>query len=237
MLDLATTASIAPLDVRVTPVVQNGTHLRGRWDVTSDGAGAWEGRDIKMTESWQRGKSKTVRLRGKASGGPQRVHLIEVNYLQRRTGEGVLTEAPSSDPDALRLLCRSQGAEPGETTTTYPTVIMQVVDQPARNRVVIRGPGVPFDGPECRPADRDLPVRVVGVLPSNARKPWIPLGATSSWERVIPRAEFAAGGTFRFRGAYSVAGALQQFSNSDVFGSGIMTGKVVVDLHVRRVRR
>lgn len=114
---------------------------------------------------------------------------------------------------------------------------MQIVDQPARNRVVVRGPGIAFFGPQCRPPGKELPVRGVGVHPPNAARPWIPRGNQTPWEFTVPRAEFAAGGTFRFRGSYSFAFPIEEFTNSDVFGTALTTGKVAVDLKVRRTRR
>jgi hypothetical protein len=230
---------IAPLDVQVTAQALRETVLHGSWHASSSDGGAWDGNNITMVESWLRGASPKVRVRGRASGGPTRVHLVDVGYLKRRMGEGVLTEA---QPDGwttppVELHCRAQGAELGEPLVTGGVATMQVIDQPARNRVVVRGPGIEFLGPECRPAGRELPVRGVGVLPPDVRRPWRPQGALTSWEFTVPRAEFAAGGTFRFRGRYSLATTIQAFSSSDVFGSGIMHGKVAVDLKVRRIGR
>ena len=232
---------IAPLDVRVTAEAKPSTVLRGAWNAyPTDDGGAWRGDNIKMVEFWQRGVSKPVRVRGRASGGPQRIHYVEVNYLTVRTGEGVLTEVrPSNWPGTpLELHCRAQGAdEPGDSVIRTGTTMMQIVDQPARRRVIVRGPGITFLGPLCTRPGHELPYRGVGVHPPRADRPWIPRGAQTSWELRIPRAEFAAGGKFRFRGSYSLVALIQDFSSSDVFGTALTHGKVAIDLNVRRLGR
>jgi hypothetical protein len=233
---------IAPLDVRVTAEAKPSSVLQGAWNVypTVDG-GSWRGENIKLVEIWQRAASKRVRVRGRASGGPRRIHYVEVNYLTIRTGEGVLTEVrpPGESGPPLELHCRAQGADgPGDSVIRTGTTMMQIVDQPARNRVIVRGPGITFLGPYCQRPGHELPYRGVGIHPPRADRPWIPRGARSSWELRIPRAEFAAGGTFRFRGSYSLAANIQDFSStSDVFGTALTHGKVAVDLNVRRVGR
>lgn len=229
---------IAPLDVRVHADVRPGTVLRGSWNASDAGAGAWIGGDLRLVETWSRASPRPLRIRGRRSGGPQRVHLVELRHLRERVGEGTLTEAhvaPGETP--RRLLCQARGAAgPGEPITTDSTAYVQVVDQPRRNRVLLRGPGIAFTGPECSAGPR-LPARTVGVHPPVASKPWIPRGALTRWEIAVPRAEFAAGGTFRFRGRYRLAANIQDFSTGDVFGTALTSGTVAVDVHVRRVGR
>lgn len=231
---------IAPLDVRVVAEVRPGSVLTGSWNAysTEDG-GRWLGANLKLQETWQRAAAKPLRIRGKASGGPSRVHYVKVPYLKRRVGEGVLTEErPAGDTaEPVVLQCAASGsAGPGDSITTDEESAMQIIDQPSRNRVVVRGPGIAFFGPQCRPPGQELPVRGVGIHPPDAKRPWIPRGAQTPWEFTVPRAEFAAGGTFRFRGSYSFAFPIEQFTNSDVFGTALTTGKVAVDLKVRRTR-
>lgn len=232
---------IAPLDVRVVAEVRPGSVLNGSWNAYStDEGGRWIGANLKLRETWTRGAARPLRVRGKASGGPTRVHYVKVPYLKRRVGEGVLTEErPAGDTSPpVVLQCSAEGSDgPGKGITTNEESAMQIVDQPARNRVVVRGPGVAFFGPQCRPPGKELPVRGVGVHPPDAARPWIPRGAQTRWEFTVPRAEFAAGGTFRFRGSYSFAFPIEDFTNSDVFGTALTTGKVAVDLKVRRSRR
>lgn len=239
---------IAPLNVRVTGEVRPGTELLGRWQVSSDQGGMWDGPNISMTEQWRRGARFPIRVRGAASGGRTKVHRLEVAYLAFRTGTGVLTEAsPTPVPNPVQLICHAQGGtEQGQTVGTSGRVTLQLVDEPARNRVVIRGPGIPFLGPECTlgqvdPSEGqdvvDRPWRRVGLLPADEQRPPRPMGARGSWSVTVPRAEFAAGGTFRFRGTYAVALPLQPYSGNDVFGTGIMSGTVLIDVKVRRVGR
>lgn len=230
---------IAPLDVRVVAEVRPGSVLNGSWNAYStEEGGSWIGANLKLQETWQRGAPRPVRIRGKAEGGPSRVHYVKVRYLKRRVGEGMLTEErPDGDTaPPIVLQCSAPGSDgPGQPITTDEEAAMQVVDQPGRNRVVVRGPGIAFFGPQCRPPGRELPVRGVGVHPPDAKRPWIPRGAQTPWEFTVPRAEFAAGGTFRFRGSYSFAFPIEQFSTGDVFGTALTTGKVAVDLKVRRI--
>lgn len=236
---------IAPLDVRVDGSVRPGTQLLGRWQVSSDQGGMWDGPNISMVEQWRRGAAFPVRVRGRRSGGRTRTHRLEVAYLSYRTGTGVLTEAsPTPVPNPVQLICHAQGGtEQGQTVGTSGRVVLQLIDEPARNRVVIRGPGIPFLGPECTlgqpdPAEGqdvvDRPWRRVGLLPGDAQQAWRPMGARGPWSVSVPRARFAAGGTFRFRGTYAVALPLQPYSGNDVFGTGIMSGTVVIDVRVRR---
>lgn len=240
---------ISPLDVVVTGEASASTVLRGSWDVSSEQGGMWDGQNVAMTETWARGAELPVRVRGRASGGPSRAHPLEVAYLAYRTGTGVLTEAsPTPVPNPVQLICHAQGGtEQGQRVGSSNRVTLQVIDQPARGRVIIRGPGIPFIGPECTlgqldPAEgQDVaarPWRRVGLLPHDERAAWRPMGARGPWQLTVPRAEFAAGGTFRFRGTYAVASPLQfGDGTSDVSGSGLMTGTVAVDVHVRRRSR
>ena len=232
---------IAPLDVRVTAHVRSGSVLQGAWNAYSTPEGGrWIGANLKLVETWQPATPTVTRVRGRASGGPTRQHLVEVNYLTRRTGEGVLTEerAAGDTTPPLELHCAASGADgPGHSITTEGRASMQVIDQPGRRRVVVRGPGIAFFGPQCRPPGQELPVRGVGIHPPVTAKPWIPRGAQGPWEFSIPRAEFAAGGTFRFRGAYSFAFNIEDFTTLDVAGTALTSGKVVIDLRVRRVGR
>ena len=234
-------ALIAPLDVRVTAHVRSGSVLKGAWNAYSTPEGGrWIGENLKLVETWQPATPTVTRVRGRASGGPSRQHFVEVNYLARRTGEGVLTEErPAADTTPpLELHCAASDADgPGHSITTEGRASMQVIDQPRRRRVVVRGPGIAFFGPECRPPGKELPVRGVGVHPPVVAKPWIPRGAQGPWEFSIPRAEFAAGGTFRFQGAYSFAFNIEDFTTMDVAGTALTSGKVVIDLRVRRVGR
>lgn len=234
-------ALIAPLDVRVTAHVRPGSGLQGAWNAysTPEG-GSWIGENLKLVETWQRATATVTRMRGRAKGGPSRRHLVEVNYLARRTGEGILTEeqGPGETSPPLELHCSASGSEgPGHSITTEGTTMMQVIDQPRRKRVVVRGPGIAFLGPECRPPGKELPVRGVGIHPPVVAKPWIPQGAKGPWEFSIPRAEFAAGGTFRFRDSYSLGYRIEEFTNLDVAGTALTSGKVAIDLRVRRVGR
>lgn len=239
---------IAPLDVRVWGEVRPGTELLGRWQVSSDQGGMWDGPNISMLEQWRRGARFPIRVRGAASGGRTRVHRLDVAYLSFRTGTGILTEAsPTPVPNPVQLICHAQGGtEQGQTVGTSGRVSLQLIDEPARNRVTIRGPGIPFLGPECTlgqpdPSEgqdvTDRPWRRVGLLPPDGARAWRPMGARGPWTITVPRAEFAAGGTFRFRGTYAVALPLQPYSGNDVFGTGIMSGTVVIDLRVRRSSR
>ena len=232
---------IAPLDVRVTAQVRPGTVLQGSWNAYSTPEGGrWIGENVKLNETWSRATAKATRVRGRRRGGPSRRHFVEVNYLSRRAGEGVLAEerAAGDTSPPLELRCSASGSEgPGHSITVEGVTSMQVVDQPARNRVVVRGPGIPFVGPQCRPPGREVPVRGVGIHPPVVAKPWIPQGAEGPWELTIPRAEFAAGGTFRFRDSYSLAFNIEDFTSSDVYGTALTHGKVAIDLRVRRVGR
>ena len=230
---------IAPLDVRVVAEVRPGSVLNGSWHAYStEEGGRWIGANLKLQETWKRGAARPLRVRGKAGGGPSHVHYAKVSYLKRRVGEGVLTEErPDGDTaPPVVLQCSASGSDgPGQPITTSAEAAMQIVDQPARNRVVVRGPGIAFFGPQCRPPGQELPVRGVGVHPPDGKRPWIPRGAQTPWEFTVPRAEFAAGGTFRFRGSYSFAFPIEQFTTGDVFGTALTTGKVAIDLKVRRI--
>jgi hypothetical protein len=234
-------ALIAPLDVRVTAHVRPGSVLQGAWNAYSTPEGGrWIGENLKLVETWQRATPTATRVRGRASGGPSRRHFVDVNYLARRTGEGVLAEeqAAGATTPPLELHCAASGSEgPGHSITTEGRTSMQVIDQPRRGRVVVRGPGIAFLGPQCRPSGRELPVRGVGIHPPVFTKPWIPQGAQGPWEFSIPRAEFAAGGTFRFRDSYSLAFRIEDFTTMDVAGTALTSGKVAIDLRVRRVGR
>lgn len=239
---------IAPLDVRVTGEARPTTMLKGSWNVSSQDGGMWDGQNVTMTETWARGAKLPVRIRGRAAGGASRTTTVEVAYLAFRTGTGILTEAsPAPVPNPVQLICHAQGGtEQGQRVGTSGRVALQVIDQPARHRVIIRGPGVPFLGPECTLGQPDpdggqdvaaRPWRRVGLLPHDERAAWRPMGARGPWQMTVPRAEFAAGGTFRFRGTYAVAAPLQfGDGTSDVAGSGLMTGTVAIDLDVRRMR-
>lgn len=233
---------IAPLDVRVEAHVRPQTVLRGAWNVfVTPERGAWRGGNLALTETWQPGATTSLRVRGPASGGPTRVHYARVRYLKARTGEGVLTEArmdgDTSEPAVLQ--CRAHGADaPGDTIITPGETNMQVVDEPRRRRVIIRGPGIPFLGPECRPAGQErLPVRGVGMHPVDERRPWVPEGASGGWKLAVPRAEFAAGGTFRFRGRYAYGTNIERLTSLDLAGTQVTSGTVAIDLRVRRSRR
>lgn len=240
---------IAPLDVRVTGEARPTTVLKGSWNVSSQEGGMWDGPNVTMTETWARGAKLPVRVRGRAAGGPSRTHTVEVAYLSYRTGAGVLTEAsPTPVPNPVQLICHAQGGtEQGQRVGTSNRVTLQIIDQPARDTVVIRGPGVPFLGPECTlgqpdPAEEQdvaaRPGRRVGLLPHDEQAAWRPMGARGPWALTVSRARFAAGGTFRFRGTYAVAAPLQfGDGTSDVSGSGLMTGTVAIDIHVRRMSR
>jgi hypothetical protein len=136
------------------------------------------------------------------------------------------------------LQCKAHRADaPGDTIITAEETSMQVVDEPRRERVIIRGPGIAFLGPECRPAGQELPVRGVGMHPPERRRPWVPAGATGAWELAVPRAEFAAGGTFRFRGRYSYGTNIERLTSLDLAGTQITSGTVAIDLRVRRIGR
>lgn len=246
---LAARPLIAPLDVRVTGEARPTTVLKGSWNVSSQEGGVWDGQNVTMTETWARGAKLPVRVRGRAAGGPSRTHTVEVAYLSYRTGAGVLTEAsPTPVPNPVQLICHAQGGtEQGQRVGTSNRVTLQIIDQPARDTVVIRGPGVPFLGPECTlgqpdPAEEQdvaaRPWRRVGLLPHDEQAAWRPMGARGPWALTVSRARFAAGGTFRFRGTYAVAAPLQfGDGTSDVSGSGLMTGTVAIDIHVRRMSR
>jgi uncharacterized protein YndB with AHSA1/START domain len=230
---------IAPLDVRVEAHVRPQTALKGTWNVlvTPEQRGAWRGHNLALTETWQAGPRTPLRVRGRASGGPTRVHYVRVRYLKARTGEGVLTEVrmdgDNSEPTVLQ--CKAHGAgAPGDTIVTVEETSMQVVDEPRRGRVIIRGPGIAFLGPECRPPGRELPVRGVGMHPPDERRTWVPEGAMGRWEFAVPRAEFAAGGTFRFRDSYAYGVNIEWLTSSDLAGTQITSGTVAIDLRVRR---
>jgi hypothetical protein len=228
-------SAAAPLDVRVGAEVRPGTELSGWFKASADEGGSWDGADITVAETWERGAGRPVRIRGAATGNRERVHYVDVVYRKRRSGAGTLTEATADDPATrLELQCAAQGAAgPGAVVVTDAVTTMQIVDQPGRNRVVVRGPGIPFLGPECRPPGLELPMRRVGILPPSESRPWTPMGARTPWEIKIPRARFAAGGTFRFRGRFLLEAPIQRYSGSDVYGTGIMEGNVAVDLTVR----
>lgn len=233
---------IAPLDVRVEAHVRPQTALRGAWNVfVTPERGAWRGQNLALTETWQRGGRAPLRVRGRASGGPTRVHHVRVRYLKARTGEGVLTEArmDGDNSEPVELQCRAHGADaPGDTIVTAGETSMQVVDEPRRRRVIVRGPGMPFLGPECRPpGEAQLPVRGVGMHPADERRPWVPEGANGRWELAVPRAEFAAGGTFRFRGSYSYGTNIERLTSLDLAGTQVTSGTVAIDLRVRRIGR
>ena len=234
--EAAASRLIAPLDVRVSAHVQPGSELRGAWIVE----GVWVGENVKLVETWLPSVPTKVRIRGPRSGGPVRTHFVDVNYLMRRRGEGVITEKASLNQETppLELHCGARGAEgPGSSITTGAVVTMQVVDQPRRGRVVVRGPGVPFVGAYCVRPGAEVPYRGLGIHPPELDRPWIPQGALTPWEVTIPRAEFAAGGTFRFRGRYSMANRIETTTNSDVRGTAMTSGTVAVDLRVRRIGR
>lgn len=232
---------IAPLDVRVEAHVRPQTVLRGIWNVyvTPEG-GAWRGQNLKLTETWQQSSRKRIRVRGQASGGPNRTHYVPVTYLKAREGEGVLTEAlrDGDNSEPVVLHCKASGAtDPGSTIVTQEETSMQVVDQPRRGRVIIRGPGIAFLGPECRPPGQELPVRGVGMHPPEERRLWVPKGANGRWELAVPRAEFAAGGTFRFRDSFAFGTNIGRLTSLDLDGTQLTTGTVAIDLRVRRLRR
>lgn len=233
---------IAPLDVRVEAKVRPQTVLTGSWNafVTQENEGAWRGSNLALTETWQAGASAPVRIRGRASGGPRKRHFVPVRYLKARTGEGELTEARADgdNSEPVVLQCKAHGADrPGDTVITAEETSMQVVDDPRRRRVIIRGPGIAFLGPECRPAGHELPVRGIGMHPVDLERPWVPEGALTPWETTVPRAEFAAGGTFRFRGRYSYGENVEWQTSQDLAGTAITSGTVAVDLKVRRAGR
>jgi hypothetical protein len=233
---------IAPLDVRVEAKVRPETVLTGTWNVfvTPDNRGAWRGSNLSLTETWQPGTRHSVRIRGRASGGPRRRHIVRVGYLKARTGEGVLTEvrADGDNSEPIVLQCKAHGAgAPGDTVVSAEETAMQVIDDPRRRRVIIRGPGVAFLGPECRPPGHELPVRGIGMHPVDPERLWAPEGTITPWEMTVPRAEFAAGGTFRFRGRYSYGENIHWQTSLDLAGTAITSGTVAVDLNVRRVGR
>jgi hypothetical protein len=232
---------IAPLDVRVEARVRPQTVLTGVWKafVTPD-RGGWRGENLRLTETWQPGARASIRVRGRASGGRTRVHYVPVKYLKARTGEGVLTEArmDGDNSEPVVLHCKAHGADaPGDTIVTADQTSMQVVDEPHRARVIIRGPAVAFLGPECRPPGQELPVRGVGMHPPETRRTWVPAGARGRWELAVPRAEFAAGGTFRFRDRFGFGTSVDFLTSTDVAGSQLTSGTVAIDLRVRRIGR
>jgi hypothetical protein len=230
---------IAPLDVRVEARVVPTTVLSGTWNVfaTPDGQGEWRGANVRLTESWQPGGRVPLRIRGRASGGPRRTHYVQMKYLKARTGEGVLTEITDRG-EPIVLQCAAQGAGgPRDTIVEAEQTAMQVVDDPRRNRVTVQGPGIAFLGPECRPAGDDRPVIGFGMHPPDPEANFAPEGALTPWRFTVPRAEFAAGGTFRFRGRYSYGENIENLTSNDVAGTQVTSGRVAVDLVVRRVGR
>lgn len=227
---------IAPLDVTAVAEVRPDTVLQGSWILDGPDTG-WVGENLKVVESWKPGVTRPLRIRGRAEGGPTRTHYVKTGYLRQRTAQGVLAEKlPEGDgTQPLELRCAPSGfSEPGETFTDGAQVALRVVDEPAKDRVTIYGPPITFLGPTCRRAGHELPVRTVGLHPPNRRQPWVPAGALTPWQVTVPRAEFAAGGTFRFRGRYSYAHRIEQYTSLDLAGTGMTHGRVAVDLRVRR---
>jgi hypothetical protein len=53
----------------------------------------------------------------------------------------------------------------------------------------------------------------------------------------VPRAEFAAGGTFRFRDRFGFGTSVEFLTSTDVAGSQLTSGTVAIDLRVRRIGR
>jgi hypothetical protein len=168
--------------VRVEARVKPTTTLSGSWNVfvTPEERGAWRGANVKVTETWQPGPRTHLRIRGRASGGPRRVHYVQVKYLKSRTGEGNLIEAlmDTDRSKPLELQCAAQGSDgPGDTVVEAEQTAMQVVDDPRRNRVTVQGPGIAFLGPECRPAGQDRPIVAFGLHPPDEERNFEPEGA------------------------------------------------------------
>jgi hypothetical protein len=230
---------IAPLDVRVTPKVVSGTELKGAYNVYPVGnRGAWIGPEVRLTETWAQGRRTSVRVRGRAAGGPRKRHFLDVAYLRYRKGSGSVREAEENKQDPLVLICAAQGVR-GQNDTHIDSLVtsMQIIDDPRRNRVIIRGPGIAFLGPICMPYGYEMPFRTMPIHPPDPKRLWAPQGALDPWELTIPRAEFAAGGTFRFRGQYSLGTAIENNTTMDIAGTQLTSGKVAIDLDVRRLGR
>jgi hypothetical protein len=273
-LALPATASaaklIAPLDVKVTPIVRPTT-MTGTWTVarTTDLEGVehgeWTG-TTKLTEEWTRGGEDIVtRVRGRASGGPAKTTNAPFRYLRKRTGDGgALVEIGDEEPRRV-LRCGALGGLNSQVNMTDSgRSVLRIADDPKRGKVTIWGPAVSFWGPTCTTSygdrdcqlvgncggsdctkvgqcvDRENVTRTLGMLPPGVKDPFLPLGETHGWKVVVPRAEFAAGGTFRFRdqinGSWFNGGDYSEME-SDVSSTARAEGRFAIDLRVRRVGR
>jgi len=252
---------IAPLDVRVTAVPRASTKITGRWDISQisygdELHGSWVGPDVRLTETWRAGSRPALRVRGPRGSGPVRTHLVPFRYARSRKGNGgQLREVqPEDEPIPPTVLaCGPKGGRDAAATLVdgWRTTV-RVVDEPRRGRVVVWGPPVAFMGPECRSmretpggeecrllescVDRKNVVRGLDPLPGSDRDPRVPAGAYDGWRIVVPRAEFAAGGTFRFSRAFKITYPVGDHESSDVLGTALVSGRVAFDLRVRRTR-
>jgi len=234
----------APMDVRVTAKVQSAT-LNGAWDVVrydladADGSGgSWvspQGDGPKAEEAWHPLKATSLRIRGKARGGRRAMRVLPLKYTAQRATSGTLIEVHEPDETIFQTLSCVEPPGPKVGTSA-----MTVTDDPAHNRVVIGGPSIAFVGPRCVKLDEngeELYARSVGFHPPHPKNPLRPLGA-AKWELAVPRAEFAAGGDFTFRGVYATKQYLltnYAGSETDVHGYAKTSGKVTVKISVRRI--